>query len=58
VASLLQFNTLQIEEINRHKWIESEKCGYDVGLIYASLDWIHKHAKQFRAEFFNDKGEE
>jgi len=31
------------EEILRHKWIESEKAGYDIGFERALLDWIVKH---------------
>ena len=38
---------LQIEEINRHKWIESQKAGYDLG-DRAVFDWVEKHAAQFR----------
>ena len=28
------------EEILRHKWIESEKAGHDIGFEKALLDWI------------------
>lgn len=42
------FMKKQVEEINKHKWIESEKAGYDLGNI-ASKEWIDKYAKQFRA---------
>lgn len=31
------------EEILRHKWIESEKAGCDIGFDRALLDWITKH---------------
>jgi len=32
------------EEILRHKWIESEKAGYDIGFERALLDWlVEKH---------------
>ena len=31
------------EEILRHKWIESEKAGYDIGFEKALLDWIVKY---------------
>ena len=27
-------------EILRHKWLESEKAGRDIGFEYAVLDWI------------------
>ena len=30
---------LEREEILRHKWIESEKAGYDIGFERALLDW-------------------
>ena len=28
------------EEILKHKWIESEKAGYDIGFERALTDWI------------------
>jgi len=28
------------EEILRHKWLESERLGYDIGFERALLDWI------------------
>jgi hypothetical protein len=31
------------EEIYRHKWIESEKQGNDIGFECALIDWISKH---------------
>ena len=31
------------EEILRHKWLESEKAGHDIGFDRALLDWIVKH---------------
>jgi hypothetical protein len=31
------------EEILRHKWIESEKYGHDIGFEKALLEWIVKH---------------
>lgn len=31
------------EEILRHKWIESEKLGYDIGFERALVDWITRH---------------
>ena len=32
------------EEIDRHKWIESEKAGYDIGFDKAAEDWIGRFA--------------
>lgn len=28
------------QEIERHKWFESEKAGYDIGIEAAAEDWI------------------
>ena len=36
------------EEILRHKWIESEKAGKDIGFEKALLDWIVKHRSLWR----------
>ncbi|HQP10729.1 MAG TPA: hypothetical protein PKV41_05030 [Candidatus Omnitrophota bacterium] len=35
-------NKQAVEEINRHRWIESEKAGYDIGFETASLDWLER----------------
>jgi hypothetical protein len=37
------------EEILKHKWIESERLGYDIGFERALLDWIRKHRESWRA---------
>jgi hypothetical protein len=37
----------EVEEILRHKWIESEKAGYDLG-DKAVWDWVTKYAHEFR----------
>lgn len=36
------------EEILKHKWIESEKAGTDIGFEKALLDWILKHRSSWR----------
>ena len=36
------------EEILKHKWIESEKAGRDIGFEKALLDWIVKHRSNWR----------
>jgi len=36
------------EEILRHKWIESEKAGQDIGFEKALLDWIVKYRSSWR----------
>ena len=32
-----------LKEIERHKWLESEKAGYDIGGNKAARDWIEHH---------------
>jgi hypothetical protein len=44
-----EFQALK-EEVNRHKWIESEKVGYDIGFTKALIDWTIKHKSQWVAE--------
>ncbi|GFH99069.1 hypothetical protein IMSAGC004_01471 [Bacteroidaceae bacterium] len=38
-------NKKAVEEINRHRWIESEKAGHDIGFETASLDWLERFSK-------------
>jgi hypothetical protein len=38
------------EEILRHKWIESEKAGQDIGFERALLDWIVKYRSAWRSD--------
>ena len=35
-------------EILKHKWLESERIGNDVGFENALLDWIQKHRANWR----------
>jgi hypothetical protein len=43
-AKKLLRNKKVIEEINRHKWLESEIAGYDIGFEAAAEDWLKNHA--------------
>ncbi len=36
------------EEILKHKWLESEKAGYDIGFEKALTDWIVKYRAKWR----------
>ena len=36
------------EEIMRHKWLESEKAGVDIGFEEALTDWMGNHRSQGR----------
>ena len=38
----------QKEEILRHKWLESEKAGRDIGYDAALIDWVMKHKSKWK----------
>jgi hypothetical protein len=48
LMDLRRYLELQDREIEKHKWIESEKAGRDLG-SEAVIDWIHKYAALFSA---------
>ncbi len=48
-SSLYKEFLAEREEILRHKWIESEKAGHDIGFEHALLDWIMNHRARWRA---------
>jgi len=47
---LLLYRELKAEhdEILKHKWLESEKAGRDVGIDLAVIDWKLKHSTHWR----------
>ena len=47
-SSLYREFLAEREEILRHKWIESEKAGHDIGWEVALLDWIVKYRAVWR----------
>jgi len=47
-SSLYQEFLAERDEILRHKWLESEKLGRDIGFERALLDWIRKHRDKWR----------
>ncbi|MDR1497815.1 MAG: DUF4032 domain-containing protein [Puniceicoccales bacterium] len=47
-STLYQEFQAEREEILRHKWLESEKAGYDIGFERALLDWNEKHRSTWR----------
>lgn len=47
-SSLYQEFLAEREEILKHKWIESEKTGHDIGFERALTDWIVKHRSKWR----------
>jgi len=44
------------DEILRHKWIESEKQGRDIGFERALVDWMLKHRTPWRQARAASKG--
>ena len=47
-SSLYREFQAEREEILRHKWIESEKAGRDIGFEQALTDWIIRHRSSWR----------
>jgi Domain of unknown function (DUF4032) len=47
-SSLYREFQAEREEILKHKWIESEKEGKDIGFERALTDWIVKHRSKWR----------
>ena len=47
-SSLYREFQAEREEILKHKWIESEKAGRDIGFEQALTDWIIKHRSTWR----------
>ncbi len=47
-STLYQDFLAERDEILRHKWIESEKAGYDIGLDRALTDWSVHHRGPWR----------
>ena len=56
-SSLYQEFLAEREEILRHKWIESEKLGKDIGFERALLDWIRNHRDGWRTARRRKPGE-
>ncbi len=55
-SSLYQEFLAEREEILKHKWLESERLGYDIGFERALLDWIRKHRESWRAARRHQQG--
>lgn len=48
---LEQYNRAQILEIEKYKWLESEKTGYDIGIRRAAFEWIEKYSAAFHERY-------
>ena len=49
-SALYQEFLAEREEILRHKWIESEKKGEDIGFERALLSWVKNHRTSWKIE--------
>jgi len=49
-SSLYQEFLAERDEILRHKWIESERVGKDIGFERALLEWTRNHRDAWRAK--------
>ncbi len=47
-SSLYREFLAERDEILKHKWLESEKAGYDIGFEKALLDWIIRYRGTWR----------
>jgi hypothetical protein len=47
-STVYKYYQRELKEILKHKWIESEKAGKDVGFSFALTDWIRYHRKAWR----------
>jgi len=47
-SSLYKEFQAEREEVLKHKWIESEKAGRDIGFDRALTDWLLKHRSTWR----------
>lgn len=49
-SSLFREFLAEREEILRHKWLESEKAGRDIGFEAAPVNWVVRHRSRWRRE--------
>jgi len=49
-SSLYQEFLAEREELLKHKWLESERLGEDIGFERALLDWVRYHRDDWRAK--------
>ena len=47
-TSLYQQYLAEREEVLRHKWLESERMGCDIGFERALMDWVLNHRAKWR----------
>lgn len=50
-SPLYRYFLAEREEIMRHKWLESEKAGRDIGYDQAWVSWVVHHRARWRQSF-------
>ena len=48
-AELLKDENVK-KEIERHKWLESEKAGFDIGFNKAAEDWLNRFSDAWMSQ--------
>ena len=43
------------DEIQKHKWIESQKAGYDIGVARSTDEWLRLYAENWMKYHMPDK---
>ena len=41
-------DSLAVQEIRKHKWLESEKTGQEIGFATAAVDWVQQYGEAFK----------
>jgi len=54
-SSLYREYMAEREEILRHKWLESEKAGLEVGFEQALTEWMLKHRSDWRKRRYAER---
>lgn len=54
-TALVRLHRCCVEEIQKHKWIESEKAGFDIGWTVAEKDWYRRYGRQFKQHFTSSR---
>jgi hypothetical protein len=47
-GSLYKYYRAELDEILKHKWLESEKMDHDIGFERALFDWIKNHRSEYK----------
>lgn len=54
-TQLQTYLAAQVEEIQKYKWIESERRCHDIGFTAAAFEWINRYSAQFRDHWTNSR---